>query len=87
MDFHCCIIFMCMHMHVNFTRLNKIETRLDVFCLNMNLSNFQLLLLCAIFNTLPLLFAKLNVIHIRTSKFLDSGNQPLREKLRHLIWP
>ena len=70
------------HAHARkFTRVNKIETRFDVFCLNMNLSNFQLLLLCAIFHTLPLLFAKFNFIHIRTSKLLDSGNQPLKGKL------
>ena len=66
------------HAHAcNFTCVNKIETRFDLFCLNMKLSKVQLLLLCAIFHTLPLLFANLNFKHIHTSKLRDRGNQPL----------
>ena len=44
-DFHCRVIFMCLHRHVNFTRVNKIEARYKVLCLNVKLTNVQLLCL------------------------------------------
>ena len=67
-----------MHAHArNFTRINKMETWFDLFCLNVKLIKVQLLLLCAIFHTLPLLFANLNFKHLHTSKLRDRGNQPL----------
>ena len=44
-DFHCRVIFTCVNTHVNFTRVNRIETRYEVLRLNIKLSEVQLLLL------------------------------------------
>ena len=62
------------HMHVNFTRVNKIETRFDVFHLNVKLSKVQLLLVRAIFHALPLLFANLNFKHVRQNYVTEEIN-------------
>ena len=60
MDFHCRVIFTCVYTHVNFTRVNKIETRYEaVLHLNVKLGEVQLLLLRAILHILPLFYLRM----------------------------
>ena len=44
-DFHCRVIFMCLHRHLNFTRVNKIEASYEVSRLNVKLTKVSLLCL------------------------------------------
>ena len=41
-DFQCRVIFMCMFMPVNFTRVNKTERRFEVLRLNVKLNEVRL---------------------------------------------
>ena len=53
-DFHCRLIFTYVTIHVNFTHVNKIETRYEVLRLNMKLSEIKLLRM--MFHALPLFY-------------------------------